>query len=276
VHHCMRVADTLSAEGIEAAVLDLLTDAARVPLARLLSEEALEAVPINALLTGSRDEAVAQAAALRGSGYGAAKLKVGGAAPAQHAETVRAVRAALGDAVALRLDANRAWGYDDAVAFGRAVESCGIEYIEEPLDDPSRFVNFASATGIPVALDETVVECGVDDLDRWRGAKAAVLKPTLLGGLEAAMWFARRAANLGMTPVISSSFETGLGLAVLANLAASAMPEGVAAGLGTHSWLGADIVDGPFPVADGRIDVARAHALCRTVAVDYGAQGGHA
>jgi O-succinylbenzoate synthase len=276
--------------GVETAILNLVADGVGVGLSRLLAPGSPRYLPVNGLLDGPRDLVLEQAQTLRRQGYRTLKLKVGrrasngAAVPAQDdAETVRELRDRLGPGPAIRLDANRAWDYDTALEFGRALANCGIEYIEEPLRDPSRLVDFAGRSGLPVALDETVAEFGFDALERWRGAKALILKPTLLGGVEATMWFARRAANLNMTPVITSSFESGLGLTALAALAAAlvdkeraprvasnntvhgAPPFETAAGLDTHRWLGADVLDGPVPIADGRIDLEQADALSRTV-----------
>jgi O-succinylbenzoate synthase len=118
---------------------------------------------------------------------------------------------------------------------------------------------------LPVALDETVVRHGECELEKWRGAAAAVLKPTLLGGFEISMYLARKAMNLGMTPVISSSFESSLGLIALANLAAFVNENDVAAGLDTADWFLADVLDGPLPIEKGRLDLERANAMVAQV-----------
>ncbi|MCP4639835.1 MAG: o-succinylbenzoate synthase, partial [bacterium] len=253
--------------GIEMAILTMLADAEGVPLYRLLDRHPVERITLNALVGGSRQEVLTQARGLYEEGYRAFKLKVGRGTPKDEAKTVRALRRRVGKDAVIRLDANRSWDYDTAVAFAHTVEGCDIDYIEEPLDVPSRLVNFTTATGMPVALDETVVECGIDKLERWRGVKAAILKPTLLGGLEVTKWLACRAANLKMIPVITSSFESGLGLIALANLAAGLAIE-APVGLDTHRWFRSDVIDGPFPVSSGQVDLGVAHALARHVRMD--------
>jgi O-succinylbenzoate synthase len=47
-----------------------------------------------------------------------------------------------------------------------------------------------------------------------------VLKPTLLGGISRTLRFARRASRLGVQSVISSAYETGVGMSALVALAA--------------------------------------------------------
>ena len=70
------------------------------------------------------------------------------------------------------------------------------------------------------------------------------------------MDIARHAINVGMKPVISSSFESGLGLLALAELAACVSGRDTAAGLDTWRWLESDVLDGPFPVSGGRVDLS--------------------
>lgn len=77
--------------------------------------------------------------------------------PLQDAACLRAIRAAVGPAVSLRADANRLWGRTAAVAFGVAAEDANLQFIEEPVADPlADLAAFHQATGLPVALDESV------------------------------------------------------------------------------------------------------------------------
>ena len=67
------------------------------------------------------------------------------------------MRAAVGPAVELRCDANRAWDLAAAAAFGLAAAPARLQYVEEPVADPAAdLAAFHSATGLPTALDESV------------------------------------------------------------------------------------------------------------------------
>ena len=46
----------------------------------------------------------------------------------------------------------------EASAFGCAAKTAGLQYLEEPTRDPADVGAFFAATGIPVALDESVDE----------------------------------------------------------------------------------------------------------------------
>ena len=88
---------------------------------------------------------------------------------------------------------------------------CVLQYVEEPTAIMDANLEFSKATGIPIALDESL-----DDAFAHAGASAAVLrsllpkscpapgvaavvvKPAVLGGFEASSIVASWARNLGM------------------------------------------------------------------------------
>jgi O-succinylbenzoate synthase len=186
--------------------------------------------------------AAATAAALADAGHRAIKLKVGAAGPEQDVETVAAVAAAA-PGVALRLDANRAWTVPQAQTIVARIAATGapVAYVEEPLAEG----DCLTASPLPQALDETLVALGATAslarLDASPRPAAIVLKPMLLG-FVATVRLMRAARARGIAPVISSSFESGLGLRLAAAIAASS---GEVAGLGTAPWFAADTVAQP-------------------------------
>ena len=231
------------------------------------------AVPVSGLLAGSRTQVLARARRLRDAGFRAVKLKVGMRPVPEDIALAQTVRTVLGDGVALRLDANRSWELEQAVRFGRELGAAAVEYLEEPLRDPSGLEDFFDATGIAVALDESLPELRPDDLEERRAVGAVVLKPTLLGGVGRAREWIARALELNIRPVVSGCFESGVGTLALAELAWSATGDAVPAGLDTYQWLDADVLRPRIPVRSGsirwsatlagshRVDAAR---LCET------------
>ncbi len=250
---------------LDLALWNLRATASGKALPELVSPTPRSKVPINALIPGGDpDRALEGAHRARRAGYLTVKLKVGVLGVGEEAALVMTLREELGDDVGLRLDANRAWGFDDAWTFLRAVEDAGIEYVEEPLADPGRLADLADETGVPVALDESLVELEPEALTLHRYASAVILKPTLLGGLHRTLRFAREAARLGMRPVVSSAYESGVGTAALAALAAGVGDGPVPAGLDTYRRLAGDVLlsrlELPAPEVDvwGVIRAARA------------------
>lgn len=236
---------------LDLALADLAAQALGRTLPQALHPDPAVRLPLSGLLMGDREAVAAWARRLGAAGYEAVKLKVGRGAVGADVDTVRAVREAVGEGVALRLDANRAWSTEDARWFAKRIGPQRIDYVEEPLDDPRMLPDLWLDTGLPVALDETLQEPGGgDQIQGW--AAAAVLKPTLVGGLMATLRLAASARAVGVRPVLSAAFESGIGLRGIAALAAATGAE--PAGLDTYRWLAEDVV-GPLPFDRPFVDV---------------------
>ncbi len=222
---------------------------------------------LNGLLTGALEEALPKAERLRDEGYRAAKVKVGRQNVGQDIDLVHRLRDALGAGMALRLDANRAWDLDTALEFARGIAGVTIEYIEEPVSDPNLLPEFARRSGLPIALDETLVEHRHERgyLQRQDWVKAVVLKPTLLGGVMFCERLAYEALEFGIRPVVSSSFESGLGLILLAHFATAITSEDIPAGLDTYGWLESDVLGTRFKIRNGALDLEEADACAATL-----------
>jgi len=106
-----------------------------------------------------------------------------------------------------------------------------------------------------VALDESLADMEPEALEDHRYARAVVLKPTLLGGITRTLRFARLASRLGVRPVISSAYETGVGTLALVALAAGVGDEEVPAGLDTYRRLAGDVIRPRLDLPAPRVDV---------------------
>ncbi len=97
-----------------------------------------------------------------------------------------------------------------------------IEYLEQPLavGQELAMAEVARASGIPIALDESLNgRSGAHWLDAWEGP--LVIKPLLMGDINALI---RRLQPLAARLILSSVFETGVGLENVRVLA-GALPE---------------------------------------------------
>ncbi len=228
---------------------------------------ALPEIHLSALLTGEHEALMEKAAGLKQRGIDCAKLKVGRGAVHEEAERVRRVSALLGTECSLRLDANRAWDLDTAKEFAHLIKGIPIEYIEEPLRNPEELEDFRADTGLPYALDETLHEIPppanakevMDTLlgarrSLWFNARAWVWKPTLLHvPMLGPALHGLTQAESGPRLVLSAAFESGVGIAALAQYAAAYMEPSLAAGLDTYSWLAEDVLTSPLPLTKGRV-----------------------
>ena len=239
--------------GFELALWNLYATHQGESLPDLVTPRPMVTVPVNALISAPPETALEQARTMRAADYEAVKLKVGGRPVEEDVELVCALCKVLGDDVSVRLDANRAWSFEEALVFARGTANLRLEYVEEPLADPSGLSYLARDYGVPVALDESLAGMPALALRDHEYARAVVLKPTLLGGISPTLRLANRARELGIKPVISSAYETGIGILALVALAAG-VGEGPA-GLDTYRWLAQDVLAPPLRLSSARIDV---------------------
>lgn len=240
--------------GMETAVLNLIANVKGRPLFQMINPDGHGQVRINASLQGTRYDVVQQAKKLKEEGFTVAKLKVGGLVDDSIAK-VKGVMEALGDQVLLHLDANQSWNLEDAVRFGKGIDYARVSYIEEPLKKAAQVPEFYHETMIPVALDESLISMEFDEVKSLEGVDVLVLKPTVLGGIEKSWQLMQQAMAVGLQTVISSSYESGVGLLTLANLAGCTSRDHPA-GLDTLKWFRQDLLKEKLSIQNGKIDIS--------------------
>ncbi|MBN1869273.1 MAG: o-succinylbenzoate synthase [Candidatus Omnitrophica bacterium] len=240
--------------GIESAVLGLMANAAKTSIGKLIAPLAHPSIKTSGLLSGSDEDIVVETRELLDHGFKEMKLK----ATADYNDTIKKVnivlRAAYGKAI-VHLDVNRAWDFETAVSFGRQIGCDAISYIEEPFDDILCIPEFYSQAMIPVALDESLKHLTVGDLRAISGVEVLILKPTILGGIEKTRLMMQQSEQCALIASVSSSFESSLGLSVLADVASTSSRNHVFAGLDTLKWFKQDLLHNPVRVENGSIMV---------------------
>jgi o-succinylbenzoate synthase len=235
---------TLSAAAacaVDTALLDLDATTRGVAGTALLGGDSTATLAVSALLTGDTADALrrdAEKAAARG--FRTLKIKVGVAALADDVARVEAVRRTVGDRVALRLDANRAWTFAQARAALAAFAPLGIELLEEPLrvPRPRDLAALAAGASIPLALDESVSDAtALEEAMSAGGVSALVVKTARVGGPTPAVALARVAARRGLRVVVTDSIESPVGMRAALHVAAALAEPRLAVGLGGASLL---------------------------------------
>lgn len=252
----------LVAAGLATAALDRRARAARVSVATLLGGTRRARVAVNALLDADAPEALAaQGQALVARGYRCLKLKL---APADIDGDVRrlaALRAAVGDAVALRADANGAWSHGHARDALRHIARFDLEYVEQPVADAAGLAALRRDSPIAFAADESAVDAAaVEHLAALHAADVIVIKPAFLGlhGARAAVAAAQRH---GLRVVVTSALDSGIGLAAALQVAALLPEPALACGLATGELLAGDVVETPLCVHSGYLRFSEAPGL---------------
>ncbi len=253
--------------GIEMAVLNAAAAQKQLPLSSFLSAHAADKVVLNGLVSESNDSLELQIARLLQDGYKLIKLKVGGDV-FDDAKRLKTVMRMVSGRAQVHLDANQKWSFEEANLFAKELNGCDIKYIEEPFFDISRIPEFFRNTGIPVALDETLFLRGFDYSKPQEGVRFFVLKPTLLGGVRKVLRISQEARKNGIQSVISSTFESGIGLFTLGHLASGAGAD-VSTGLDTLKWFERDLLKKPLPINMGEIIVSEKSVLENDIRIEY-------
>ncbi len=201
-------------------------------------------VRVNALIPAVGPETAAALA----QGWADVKVKVGDAGDVAR---VAAVRDAIGPQGRLRVDANGAWDVETAVAMIARLAPFDLELVEQPVMTIEDLAEVRRRVDVPVAADECVRN--VDDARRVE-ADALVVKVQPLGGIAAATQVAEAA---GIPIIVSSMYETSVGLAAALAFAAALDDLPFACGLGTAGLLAADVVDDPLLPVAGWLAVRR-------------------
>lgn len=225
---------------IETALLDWLAQRAGRPLSALLGERTTSRVQVNALLSGSTPEALAEEArAAPAAGFGTVKVKVAGRALREDLARVFAVREAVGPAVKLRVDANGGWTASEAIEALEQLSPARLELCEQPTPAGDlEGLGQVHARGVcRVAADEALLLPGAAEvLLSRRLCDVLVLKPMALGGLSRARALARRALAAGIDAYVTSLIDGEIARAAAAHLA-SVLPTALAHGLATGALL---------------------------------------
>ncbi len=229
---------------LETALYDLASRRRGVPVSVCLggvlnlSPVALHA-PIGAALdvglTARATDAVA-------SGYATLKVKVGQDFDREHT-ALSHLREAVGDRIALRLDANGAWSLAEARAHLRALREIAPALVEQPVAGAA--VLRLGICDVPWAADECLADPGVAEglltLGRDSGCGVFVLKPFVLGGISRARDLAVRASRAGFGVVVTHGFDGPVGVAGACALALSLPVRPLACGLARHPALVGDV-----------------------------------
>ncbi len=236
--------------GFESAIVNVAAKVNGKVSCEFLRPGSLRDVQSAGLLQGSLADVVRQARFLHSKGYRTFKLKVGSRNIPLDAQKVEQVRRIIAPDAKLRLDANRGWRLDEARIFVEHIGKDRIEYFEEPLLDPVQLETFVRTTDMPVALDETMQDVPLEDMAGRLGVTHIVARPMQSGGMAGYLDLLERAGHLGLQVVLTSSFESGIGMTVLANLATLTH---TVSNLGTANWFDQDVLLRPVVVDAGRI-----------------------
>ena len=246
---------------VEMAVIELTCRRLGISLCDFLGGAVSDHVAFNGWVGElPADEAALDAVRWAKAGFQSLKIKVGGDVDAD-IQRVKAVRAAVGKAVNLRMDANEQYSVQDAIQLCDAIKDCDMQLFEQPVprDDLTGLAKIRRVGGISVMADESisdhasllkVIEADCADLVKFGIAQA--------GGIMPAVRMMATAEAAGLKVVMGHGF--GLDMSTMAEIMVGASSSNILTGLecvgplkvkDTVSQTRLDISSGSLKVPDG-------------------------
>ncbi len=225
--------------GLETAVQALSEPLFDTPFSR-----GEEGIPINGLVwMGRYDEMLQRMEEKLEKGFRCVKLKIGAIDFEQELDLVKRIRDRFSfHEVELRLDANGAFVYEEALYKLELLSQYAIHSIEQPIRQGqwAYMAELCRESPLPIALDEELI--GVNDPE-MKGhmlniikPRYIILKPSLHGGMNGCREWIATAKEQGIGSWITSALESNIGLNAIAQFASDVygphitMPQGLGTG----------------------------------------------
>lgn len=248
------------------ACWSLRAAAAGEPLWRQWGGEA--EVPVTWIVTRRPPiEMAAEAAEMVGRhGLRSLKLK-GGQGRDTDLRVIAEVRAAVGSAIELSMDANRAYPQEGIADYVRAIADAGISVIEDPceLAPDSAFAELQGGCAVPLLVDFACTSRADAALFLDRGARSLMVKPGRIG-LSEALQIDALCAGRGATVSLGMFYESALGTQLSLQAAAALKSRRILPA--EHSFflmLTQQVTAAPLEVKDGAIRLPDDPDLSRLV-----------
>lgn len=201
-------------------------------------------IPINGLVwMGTFEEMQQRIEEKLEKGFHCVKLKIGAIDFDAELELVKQIRSRFSyHDVELRVDANGAFPYDEALYKLELLSQYALHSIEQPIKAGqwARMAELCRESPLPIALDEELI--GVNDPETKRQMlniirpAYIILKPSLHGGMMGTREWIDLAKDMGIGSWITSALESNVGLNAIAQFCSSVygdsitMPQGLGTG----------------------------------------------
>ncbi len=152
---------SLAMAAIDTALWDLRAHRADLPIHQLLGG-AKESVALYSTEGGwlllSSEDLIQDALAMKKSGMGGAKIKIGKPSLAEDRARLRAMREAVGDDFLILTDANQSFSLSEAIRRAQMLAEFDVYWFEEPLpaDDVGAHEVLSTHSQVPIAVGESM------------------------------------------------------------------------------------------------------------------------
>ncbi|MFN5417116.1 MAG: o-succinylbenzoate synthase [Flavobacteriia bacterium] len=225
--------------GLETALQDLAHGGKKMLFESSFTRKEAQ-IPINGLIwMGSEAFMQQQIAEKLQQNYSCIKMKIGAIDFEREFEILKSIRSKNEDLI-LRVDANGAFSFDEALEKMAQLASLNIHSIEQPIKAGNwlQMAHLCQETKLPIALDEELIEIfsreeKINLLDTIK-PQYIILKPSLHGGFYGCKEWIELAETRNIPWWMTSALESNVGLNAIAQFTAT-FENNLHQGLGTGS-----------------------------------------
>ncbi|GEQ86580.1 o-succinylbenzoate synthase [Patiriisocius marinistellae] len=216
-------------------------------------------IEINGLVwMGDKNFMKTQIAEKLKQGFGCVKMKIGAIDFETEIDLLKSIRKNFGpEEIELRVDANGAFNFHDALEKLKTLSDLQLHSIEQPIMQGlwEKMAHLCEKSPLPIALDEELI--GIFSEEKKKQLLQTIkphyiiLKPSFIGGFEGSDSWILEAQKLGIGWWITSALESNVGLNAISQYTFtknSTLPQG----LGTGS-LYKNNIPSPLEVNNGKI-----------------------
>lgn len=244
--------------GVEMLLKDWRNGSQRILFPEVFKNGAFS-VPINGLIWMGEDSDMREQIDKKlAEGCNSIKLKIGALDFERELALIQYIRKKHNkEEVEIRLDANGAYSYEEALEKLAILEKYGINYIEQPIakGDWESMHKLIKNTSIKIALDEELIgiinETERQELIDTIQPDLLILKPALIGGFSGSEDWKKRIRENGGDWIVTSALESNIGLNAIAQYVAKDSSD-FSQGLGTGQ-LFSNNFPSPYEVKNNHI-----------------------
>jgi len=228
IEHCIQLMDSIIyantsiKSAFDMALYDIAAQHAGMPLYKFLGGDNTKPIITDYTVSiGEPAKMAADALKIKALGYPAIKVKLGKNGKTD-VERMKAIRAAVGNEIPLRIDANQGWELQEAIDTLKALAPLGIQHCEEPIArwNYLQLPKLKKESPIPIMADEC---CG-DDHDAARlialdACDYFNIKLGKSGGIFKALKMVRMAEQAGLHLQVGAMIESRLAMTAFAHFA---------------------------------------------------------
>ncbi|MFI5391421.1 MAG: enolase C-terminal domain-like protein [Bacteriovoracales bacterium] len=174
-------------------------------------------VPVNGLLIPTQKEDPKELVEnWKRKGFKTIKIKIGNLPINEELNLIWGIFKEAKNSLKIRLDGNQKFSGEDFFFFAKNLPVEFVDYIEDPIKDIKLLEKIHEETKLSFAFEESLIK---GNFKKEKYLKAWIIKPSIFGGLSKSIQIIDKAHDQGLIAVISSAYESKMGLKQLTSLA---------------------------------------------------------